>query len=206
MDPLLAIATGHSQSEDDFWKSGVDECKNVLGIEGDLFSTIIKNKEPSKMKILEIGCGIGRILIPMSKIFGEAIGVDVSSEMVQLGQKHIANLPNCKILENNGVDLSLFTDNYFDFCCSYIVFQHIPEKKIVEQYISEVSRVLKSKGLFRFQVRGSIGTKPKKITTWDGVQFNSEEMHKIAEKNNFQIIEESDFKQEYYWLTFQSKK
>ena len=79
-------------------------------------------------------------------------------------------------------------------------------KKIVEQYISEVSRVLKPKGLFRFQVRGSIGTKPKKITTWDGVQFNSEEMHKIAEKNNFQIIEESDFKQEYYWLTFQSKK
>ena len=60
--------------------------------------------------------------------------------------------------------------------------------------------------MFRFQVRGSIGTKPKKITTWDGVQFNSEEMHKIAEKNNFQIIEESDFKQEYYWLTFQSKK
>ena len=206
MDPLLAIATGHSQSEDDFWKSGVDECKNLLGIEGDLFSTIIKNKEPSKMKILEIGCGIGRILIPMSKIFGEAIGVDVSSEMVQLGQKHIANLPNCKILENNGVDLSLFTDNYFDFCCSYIVFQHIPEKKIVEQYISEVSRVLKPKGLFRFQVRGSIDTKPKKITTWDGVQFNSEEMHKIAEKNNFQIIEESDFMQEYYWLTFQSKK
>ena len=154
MDPLLAIATGHSQSEDDFWKSGIDECKNLLGIEGDLFSTIIKNKEPSKMKILEIGCGIGRILIPMSKIFGEAIGVDVSSEMVQLGQKHIANLPNCKILENNGVDLSLFADNYFDFCCSYIVFQHIPEKKIVEQYISEVSRVLKPKGMFRFQVRG----------------------------------------------------
>ena len=34
------------------------------------------------MKILEIGCGIGRLLIPMSKFFGESIGVDVSSEMV----------------------------------------------------------------------------------------------------------------------------
>ncbi len=206
MDPLRAIATDHSKNEDDFWKSGVDECKNILGIEGNLFYVIIKNQEPSKMKILEIGCGIGRILIPMSKIFGEAVGVDISSEMVQLGQKHVANIPNCKILENNGVDLSLFPDNYFDFCYSFIVFQHIPEKKIVEQYISEVSRVLKPKGLFRFQVRGRIDTKPKKITTWDGVQFNSEEMHKIAEKNNCQIIEESDFKQEYYWLTFESKK
>ena len=206
MDPLLAIATGHSQNEDDFWKSGVDECKSILGIENNLFSAIVKNKEPSKMKILEIGCGIGRILIPMSKIFGEVIGIDVSSEMVQLGQKHIANLPNCKILENNGVDLSLFADNYFDFCFSFIVFQHIPEKKIVEKYISEVSRVLKPHCLFRFQVRGTITTKPQEITTWDGVQFSSDEIHKIAQVNNFEIIEEGNDKDEYYWLTFQLRE
>ena len=28
----------------------------------------------------------------------------------------------------------------------------------------------------------------------------------LLEKNNFEILEESDFKQEYYWLTFRSKK
>ena len=28
------------------------------------------------MRILEIGCGIGRLLIPMSEIFGQVIGVD----------------------------------------------------------------------------------------------------------------------------------
>ena len=188
MDPLLAIATGHSQSEDDFWKSGVDECKNLLGIEGDLFSTIIKNKEPSKMKILEIGCGIGRILIPMSKIFGEAIGVDVSSEMVQLGQKHIANLPNCKILENNGVDLSLFTDNYFDFCCSYIVFQHIPEKKIVEQYISEVSRVLKSKVCFDFKFVVVLVQNQKKLLLGMGFSLIQKKCTKLLKKIIFKLL------------------
>ena len=205
LDPLLAIATGHSQNEDDFWKSGVDECKNLLGIEGDLFSTIIKNKEPSKMKILEIGCGIGRILIPMSKIFGEVIGIDVSSEMVQLGQKYIANLPNCKILENNGVDLSLFPDNYFDFCYSFIVFQHIPDKIIVENYIREVSRVLKPQGIFRFQVRGNTENKPTELTTWDGVSFSSKEIHNYAKENNFKILEEGDAS-EYFWVTFQLKE
>jgi len=158
------------------------------------------------MKILEIGCGIGRILIPMSKIFGETVGIDISSEMVQLGQKHITNIPNCKILESNGIDLSLFPDNHFDFCYSFIVFQHIPEKQIVEQYIKEVSRILKPDCLFRFQVRGTISTKPKEITTWDGVQFNSEEIHEIAKKNNFEIIEEGNDTEEYYMLTFQSKK
>ena len=206
IDPLFVITTGHSQSEEDFWNSGIDNSKKILGIENQRFQKITQNKDPSKMQILEIGCGIGRILIPMSKIFGECIGIDISSEMVQQGQKHIANIPNCKILENNGIDLSLFPDNHFDFCYSFIVFQHIPEKKIVEKYIKEVSRVLKPDCLFRFQVRGTISTKPKEITTWDGVQFNSKEIHKIAQGNNFEIIEEGNDKEEYYWLTFQSKK
>ena len=205
LDPLFAIATGHSQNEDDFWNSGVIDCKEILGMEEQRFSNIVKNKEPSNMRILEIGCGIGRILIPMAKIFGETIGVDVSSEMVQLGQKYVTNTHNCKILESNGINLSLFPDNHFDFCYSYIVFQHIPEKKIVEQYIEEVSRVLKPECLFRFQVRGIVTTKPKG-TTWDGVQFNSEEIRITAKKNNFEILEESDFKQEYFWLTFRAKK
>lgn len=202
MDPLFVIATDHSESEEDFWKSGITECEMILGKNSMRFQQIIENKKPSEMNVLEIGCGIGRILIPMSKIFGNLIGVDISSEMVKLGQKYVKNIPNCSILENNGIDLSDFPDNYFDFCYSFIVFQHIPEKTIVENYISEVSRVLKPGCLFRFQVRGTITTKPNAITTWDGVQFSSDEIHQIAKKYSFQIVEETDFKQEYYWLTF----
>ena len=206
LDPLFAIATGFSETEKDFWDSGKIFLKKFLGLETPRFKKIIQNKEPSKMKILEIGCGIGRVLIPMCDYFGECIGIDISLEMVQKSQKYIENLPNCKILENNGTDLSMFTDNSFDFCFCYIVFQHIPEKKIVEQYIKEVSRVLKSNCLFRFQVRGIVDRKSKEITTWDGVQFSSNEIHEIANKNNFKIIEESDDKPEYYWFTFLSVK
>ena len=203
MDPLRAIATDHSQNEDDFWRSGIDEIKSILGLSSSRFEKIVYQKDPKKMRVLEIGCGIGRLLIPTSRIFGQAIGVDVSSEMIHKGKKYVENLPNCQIFENNGIDLSEFSDNYFDFCFSFIVFQHIPEKKIVEKYISEVSRVLKPHCLFRFQVRGTITTKPQEITTWDGVQFSSDEIHKIAQVNNFEIIEEGNEKDEYYWLTFQ---
>jgi len=97
-------------------------------------------------------------------------------------------------------------DDTFDFCYSVIVFQHIPDKKIVENYIKEVSRILKSNCLFRFQIRGTVSTKPREITTWDGVQFTSNEIHKLADENNFKIIEENSDKEEYYWLTFKSIK
>ena len=79
-------------------------------------------------------------------------------------------------------------------------------KKIVEEYIKEVSRVLKPGCLFRFQVRGKINSKPKKTTTWDGVQFTSDEIHIMAEKNNFDILEEGDYTKEYYWITFRLAK
>ncbi len=205
LDPLFVIATGHSQNEDEFWKSGLTDCKQILGETQGRFLNIIKKNDPIKMKILEIGCGIGRIMIPMSKIFGEVVGVDTSSEMVQLSQKYIKKNTNCKIFENNGLDLSTFPDNHFDFCYSFIVFQHIPEKDIIENYIKEVSRVLKSECIFRFQVRGTIFSKPQEITTWDGVQFSSKEIHAIAEKYNFDIIEEGNDNEEYYWLTFKIK-
>ena len=206
MNPLFVIATDHSETEEDFWNSGIDECNDILGISTERYQKIIENKDTSSMNILEIGCGIGRILIPMRKIFGNVTGIDISSEMVLLGQKYVSDIPNCSIIENNGVDLSEFSDNSFDFCYSFIVFQHIPEKQIVENYIKEVSRILKLGCLFRFQVRGIISTKPSEITTWDGVQFTSDEIHKIANDNNFEVIEEGSYKEEYYWLTFKSKK
>ena len=206
MNPLFVIATDHSETEEDFWNSGIDECNDILGISTERYQKIIENKDTSSMNILEIGCGIGRILIPMRKIFGNATGIDISSEMVLLGQKYVSDIPNCNIVENNGTDLAEFSDNSFDFCYSFIVFQHIPEKKIVENYIKEVSRILKPSCLFRFQVRGTISTKPNEITTWDGVQFTSDEIHKIAQHNDFEIIEEGNDTEEYYWLTFKLKK
>ena len=206
MNHLFVIATNHSESEEDFWESGITECNMILGKDTSRFQNIIKNKEPSKMNVLEIGCGIGRLLIPMSKIFQNASGIDISSEMVRIGKEKAEGISNCEILENNGTDLSLFSDNYFDFCYSFIVFQHIPDKKIVEEYIKEVSRVLKPGCLFRFQVRGKINSKPKKTTTWDGVQFTSDEIHIMAEKNNFDILEEDDDTNEYYWITFRLAK
>jgi len=206
MNMMFVISTDHSDDEDDFWESGLIDAETILGQNNSRFEKIISNNDPKNMKVLEIGCGIGRLLVPMSKIFGKVIGIDVSSEMVTIGQKKLSSIPNCKILENNGVDLREFDDNSFDFCYSFIVFQHIPDKKIIENYIKEVSRILKPGSIFRFQIRGTISSKPKEITTWDGVQFTSTEIHQLAQKNNFEIVEESNDTEEYYWLTFKSTK
>jgi len=213
-NPFYFIRTEKNQSDEEFWKSGYNDRNSILEHKP------IKEKLDQKFdefKVLEIGCGIGRILIPMSEKFQEAVGIDISQEMVNIGKQKMENISNCKILLNNGIDLSDLTSNYFDFCYSFIVFQHIPEKQIVKNYIKEVGRVLKPNSFFHFQVRGKHTIDPIKLrllenmdekesaykeNTWLGVQFSSQEIHKIAEEFGFEIIDESGENTEYYWITF----
>jgi len=150
-NPFYFIRTVKNQTEEEFWKSGYADRNSILE------SNSIKEKLGEKfddLKVLEIGCGVGRILIPVSEKFQECVGIDISQEMVNIGKQKTKNYPNCKILLNNGIDLSDLSSNYFDFCYSFIVFQHIPKKSIVKNYIKEVARVLKPSSCFRFQVRG----------------------------------------------------
>src|SRR5580700_7272484 len=48
----------------------------------------------SERRALEIGCGPGRLMIPMSRHFGEIHGVDISEEMIELARQRLKDLPN----------------------------------------------------------------------------------------------------------------
>jgi len=206
-DALFFILTKRGQSEKEFWKAGYyPRDEKILGVNTPTYDLIIQNKNPKQMKVLEIGSGIGRILIPMSEIFGEAIGADISGKMVEIAQKYIKDIPNCKIIQNNGKDLAMFSDDYFDFSYSIIVFQHIPDKKIIENYFHEVSRVLKTGSVFRFQVQLKKNRNhPHKPNTWVGYRFELDEINELASKHKFEILEKTDIG-EQHWITFRSVK
>lgn len=206
IDTKFAIRTCLNQTDKEFWDSGIKARDLILSVNSSRFNLILQEKDPKNMKVLEIGCGIGRILIPMASIFGEAIGIDVSKEMVKTGNEYIKNIPNCRILENNGSDLNMFPNDSFDFCYSVLVFQHMPKKEIIKKYVQEIARVLKKNGIFWFQVRGTVPTKQHEITTWNGVRLSSQEIHEMAENNQFEILEENGENTDYYWLTFRSVK
>lgn len=195
------------KTPDEYWSRGPELAQIILGVGTNRYDLILHGKDPKELRILEIGCGMGRILIPMSKIFGEVIGVDNSSKMIDLGKEFLKNIPNCKTYVNNGTDLSMFPENYFDFCFTEKVFHHIPDKKIIRNYINEVSRVLKKDKIFRIHVFGSLeATSDTTDSTIAGVKFIPDEMHKIAKKTNFEIIEEEGEGTVQYHLTLKSSK
>jgi len=204
-DIKFAIRSVDKQSEKEFWGSGESDCNDIiLGKNTKRFDQILNNKNPKEMKILEIGCGIGRLLIPMSNIFGTVYGVDVSNKMIEECSMYVKDISNCNIQKNNGSDLLIFQDNFFDFCFSFIVFQHIPDKSIILNYFQEVSRILKPNSIFRIQL--SAMNENTQINTWNGVHFTLEEVHELATKTDFMVIEESGMGTKYYWLTLKKQK
>ena len=179
------------KSENEFWESGKNEVSAMLNF--------IKNhpnnylQETYNLKALEIGCGIGRCLYPISENFKEAYGIDVSKEMISIGEENRGSRKNIKFFENNGKDLQMLQDNYFNFCYSFFTFQHIPSKDIIKNYFSEISRVVKSKGLFFFQINEKSLVENESTNTWNGVVLSTKELNQIINQNNFsEIVKRTD--------------
>src|SRR5438094_4545652 len=132
------------QDEDEFFATASEV---VRGLEDEL-----KRLPPGDRRArraLEIGCGPGRLMKPMSWNFGEIHGVDVSDEMIRLAGEKLVNVPNAFPVQNDGTGLGCYKDEYFDFVYSYAVFQHIPSRQVGFNYLNEARRPLKTGGIFR---------------------------------------------------------
>jgi SAM-dependent methyltransferase len=159
----------------------------------------------SDRRALEIGCGPGRLMIPMSRYFGEIHGVDVSDEMAALARQRLRGAPNAHVHVTSGEGLGLFPDVHFDFVYSYIVFQHIPQRKIVLNYLREAQRVLKPGGVLCCQLRGMAPVGPEMLAeteTWTGCHFNADEVTQFAREQAFPLVEISGLDTQYMWTTF----
>lgn len=73
-DHKLHIATGHAGSEEAFRASGEQDLEGIV-----LDGVVL---EPSA-EVLEIGCGVGRLLVPLAKRVSVAHGADISPVMIE---------------------------------------------------------------------------------------------------------------------------
>lgn len=105
-------------------------------------------------RVLDLGCGIGRLIKPLAPLVGEIHGVDVSGEMIRRARSYLTDISNVVLHENSGSDLAGLDSSSFDLAYSYLMFQHIPDRDVVKAYLRETHRVLKVGGAFKFQVDG----------------------------------------------------
>src|SRR5579863_3902348 len=157
---------------------------------------------PSVRRALEIGCGPGRLMRPMSRHFGEIHGVDVSDEMIAQATEKLRDIPWAHAHHASGSDLAQFPSGHFDFVYSYAVFQHIPSADVVFSYLRETVRVLKPGGVARLQINGLPKT-AKTYTTWEGTRISADEIHRFTEEHGVRLLSLTGVDTQYMWTTWQ---
>ena len=186
------------QDDSEFFAAAADLIRNL---EGEL-KRFPAETPASARRALEIGCGPGRLMRPMSRHFGEIHGVDVSDEMIAQARRKLQDIPHAHPHHTNGSELSLFPSDHFDFVYSYAVFQHIPSTEVVFSCLRETVRVLKPGGFARLQIDG-IPRPPHALDTWDGVSIAADEIRAFTHRHGVRLLSLTGVGTQYMWTTWQ---
>jgi 2-polyprenyl-3-methyl-5-hydroxy-6-metoxy-1,4-benzoquinol methylase len=148
-DPLWVVLTdpakkGNRWKEDEFFETGKREVENIFEKLRESGISVHHGKA------LDFGCGVGRLTQALAARFESVDGVDISDSMIRSAKKfnRFPNKANYHV--NVREDLGSFPTGEYDFICSMIAIQHIPQN-YQRHYIEDFMRVLKPGGVAYFQ-------------------------------------------------------
>lgn len=105
-----------------------------------------------RCRVLELGCGVGRITAHLARIAREVVGVDISAAHLQLARQYADEqaLATVRFEQLRSVD-GLATLGTFDVVFTVIVLQHNPPP-VIARLLRDLLATLRPGGLAFFQV------------------------------------------------------
>lgn len=112
------------------------------------------------LRILELGCGSGRLLVPLVRDGHAVCGVDRSAPMLRRCQQRICHLnararARIHIIQGDFRHLPLSNGRSTGFpliLCPFNGFNHLYTREDAERFLAEVRRLLGPGGLFAFDI------------------------------------------------------
>ncbi len=124
----------------DYWNKVADKKEFSTPFQFDIFQSIVSREA----KILDVGCGYGRILGQLyNDGYCNLIGVDFSSKMISRGKEQYPYL-DLRVKAEKNLE---FEDNTFDAVILFAVLTCIVEDAEQVQLLKEIERVLKPGGV-----------------------------------------------------------
>ena len=192
------------QTEEEFDRTGVVEVDRL--VLSDL-GLLTQYRDPKSLRLLEIGCGMGRMTKHLAKVFGEVVGTDVSGEIIRQANERLAGIDNIRLYETNGIDFAFLPDKSFDLILSAYVFQHVPSAEVIASNLREAWRLLKPGGVFKFQTSSITALDFEEIEkdTWVGASFREGEIRRFARECVGQLICIYGGGTQYCWTTVRKR-
>lgn len=131
----------NEQTLREFFLSGETHVNHVVEV---LHQRLRPGFTPSR--VLDFGCGVGRLAIPFAERFEEVTGVDISAAVLEEAARNASrkDIRNVRFLLADQFD-SLHSER-FDLVHSFIVLQHIRPKR-GEEILRRLLRSLEPEGL-----------------------------------------------------------
>jgi SAM-dependent methyltransferase len=150
-DPYLYILTSMKRTDPGvFWRSG----EQTVRIE---ILPFLQTHGVRPFVAVELGCGIGRLALPLSRHFRQLIGVDITRGMLERACCFATDngIKNVSFVPISGPEDFIQKAGEFaescDFIYSLLVFQHIPELSMIEGYLHVIRTLLQERGVAYLQ-------------------------------------------------------
>jgi ubiquinone/menaquinone biosynthesis C-methylase UbiE len=124
----------------DFWRSGEKiwaELKERLGYQPDRSDVVV-----------EIGCGVGRLTRAIVRDVNMVHAFDLSDEMLHKAKEFVPSGAEFHLAD--GCTVSVLPDSLANLVLAYCVFQHLPSKRILATYLTDMARVARPDAIVAF--------------------------------------------------------
>jgi SAM-dependent methyltransferase len=115
-------------------------------------------------RLIDLGCGTGRLLVPFARRGFECVGVDLSDAMLTIAREKMERAGlQVELRKANLVELQAFPSESFDYAaCLFSTFGMIRGRAHRQQMLGHVRRMLKPGGRFVLHVhnRGFLSWNP----------------------------------------------
>ena len=137
------VASGQEQwSDEEYFRSG------EINVEREILTdlgNVCQGKDPKQMRVLEIGCGTGRITRALAEVFRRSVRGGYQRRDGAAGAAGAARVSRTRTCSRTTDEIWPWCARRsgggpIDFAFSYIVFQHIPSRDVIENYVREVQR------------------------------------------------------------------
>lgn len=200
-DPYYFVAFGKKNQDIEAFLAGATDVINRIRQDLARLSSMGDATEPS---LLEIGCGVGRLIYFLHRDASSITGVDISDEMILRARDLLKGISNVYLYVLNDNNLSCVPSQSINFIYSYAVFQHLPSRHLMLRYLDEARRVIRSNGIFLFQANTAPVLEDRK-DTWVGEWVSVRDIINHLKSNKWRILAVEGSETQYTWITASPK-
>ncbi len=120
-DPIFLNVNLNDEALHAFFTSGEKHVENIYQV---IRTRIRSDFEPRR--VLDYGCGTGRLVIPFARRAQSVVGIDISPSMLEKARENCSRfaIDSAQLLHLDNMDS--LEPGSFDLIHSFLVFQHIP--------------------------------------------------------------------------------